>query len=325
MTLHYSRAPHIKSEASVSSMMRDVLFALAVLLILPTVHYGARPLVMAGLTMLTCLFCEVLFNLIQTKNIRITECSSMVTGLTIAMLMPLNAPMWMPCIAAAFAILVAKGPFGAIGNTPFNPAAAGVAFVTLCYPQTIFAYFKPDAVSSLPAFNDCTVPLVSSSAAILKNGLKPDIFPLNMLWGSFAGPVGTTAILIIGACGLFLFARRTARWEITACFLAAAALIAAFSPRFAGDALTSIKYELMSGSLFFCSVYMVTDPVTSPNTMRGRCIYGALAGALVMVFRRFGAYEQGAVFAVLIANAAAPLIDGMVCSALRMGGGLSEE
>jgi len=107
--------------------------------------------------------------------------------------------------------------------------------------------------------------------------------------------------------------------------LAAAALIAAFSPRFAGDALTSIKYELMSGSLFFCSVYMVTDPVTSPNTMRGRCIYGALAGALVMVFRRFGAYEQGAVFAVLIANAAAPLIDGMVCSALRMGGGLSEE
>lgn len=306
-------------------MMRDVLFALAILLILPTVHYGARPLAMAGLTMLTCILCEIAFNLIQTKSIRITECSSLVTGMIIVMLMPLNAPMWMPCIAAAFAILVAKGPFGGIGNTPFNPAAAGVAFVTLCYPGKMFSYFNPNVISSLPVWNDCTVPLINSPAAVLKNGLKPAILPSNMLWGVFAGPLGTTAILIIAAGGLYLFLKRTASWEITACFLAAAALIAGLWPRYPGGALTSIKYELLSGSLFFCSVYMVTDPVTSPNTARGRCIYGALAGVLIMVFRWFGAYEQGAVFAVLIANAAAPLIDGMVCSALRMGSGLNEE
>jgi electron transport complex protein RnfD len=306
-------------------MMRDVLFALAVLLILPVVHYGTRALVMAGLTILACMFCEIMFNLIQTKSIRMTECSSLVTGLTIVLLMPLNAPIWLPCMAAAFAILVAKGPFGAIGNTPFNPAAAGVAFVTLCYPQQVFSYFNPNTAVALPTFQNCAVPLVDSPAAVLKNGLKPDILPMNMLWGVFAGPIGTTAILVISACALFLFLRRTARWEITVCFLAVAACIAGLSPRFAGDALTSVKYELMSGSLLFCAVYMITDPVTSPNTARGRCIYGALAGALVMLFRRFGAFEEGTVFAVLIANAAAPLIDGMVCSALRIGGGLSEE
>lgn len=315
----------MKSEISVSSMMRDVLFALAVLLILPTVRYGVRPLVMAGITMFTCALCEILFSLIQTKSISVAECSSMVTALTIVVLMPLNAPMWLPCIAAVFAILVVKGPFGGMGNTPFNAAAAGVAFVTLCFPQRIFAYFNPDVVTVLPAFNDSVVSLVSSPAAILKNGLKPSIFPLNMLWGVFAGPLGTTAVLIIAACGLFLFVRRTASWEITACFLVAVALIAALFPRFPSDALTSIKYELMSGSLLFCSVYMVTDPVTAPNTRIGRCLYGVFAGVLIMMFRRFGAFEQGACFAVLLANAAAPLIDGMMSSALRIGGELNEE
>ena len=77
--------------------------------------------------------------------------------------------------------------------------------------------------------------------------------------------------------------------------------------------MTSVKYELLSGSLFFCSVFMVTDPVTSPHTAAGRCVYGAFAGAMVMVFRYFGAYEQGACFAVLFANAAAPLFSAAVC------------
>jgi electron transport complex protein RnfD len=306
-------------------MMRDVLFALSVLLIPNVAHYGLRPLVMAGLTMLVCVFCELLFHLIQGKSIHISEYSAMVTGMIIVMLMPLNAPMWVPCIAAAFAIFVAKGPFGGIGNTPFNPAAAGVAFVTLCFPKDVFSYFNPNTAWILPAFGKTTVSLADSPAAVLKGGLRPDIFPLNMLWGVFAGPVGTTAILVIASCALFLIVRRTASWEIIVCFIAAAALIAALFPRFSGDWLTSVKYEMMAGSLLFCAVFIITDPVTSPNTARGRCIYGALAGALTMMFRYFGAFEEGTVFAVLIANAAAPLIDGMLCSALRIGGGLSEE
>lgn len=306
-------------------MMRDVLFSLSVLLILPAAHYGARPLVMAGLTMLVCLLCELMFNLIQGKSIRLAECSAMVTGLMIALLMPLNAPVWVPCVAGVFAIFVAKGPFGGIGNTPFNPAAAGVAFVTLCYPGYLFSYLNPAEVPPLPAFADCAVSLAQSPAAALKQGFRPDIFPLNMLWGVFAGPMGTTAILVIAACAFFLIVRRTASWQIIVCFLAGAALIAALFPRFSGDWLTSVKYEMMAGSLLFGAVFMATDPVTCPNTARGRCIYGALAGALVMMFRYFGAYEEGTVFAILLVNAAAPMIDGAVCGALRLGGGLLEE
>ncbi|XOQ47895.1 MAG: Electron transport complex subunit RsxD [Eubacteriales bacterium] len=306
-------------------MMRDTLTALAFLLILPVARYGARPLAMAAVTLLACALCEIAWSLLESRSINTSDCSSMVTGLIIVMLMPLNAPLWLPCVAAAFAILVAKKPFGSTGYTPFNPAAAGMAFVTLLWPQRIFAYLNPSAGEVLPVFADCNVDTAPSPAAVLKNGLKPDILPLDMLWGVFAGPVGATGILVLCACGLYLFIQRTANWEITAGCLLAAALMAALWPRIACAPLTSVKYELMSGSLLFCAVFMLTDPVTSPRTSFGRVLYGLLAGVLIMLFRRYGAYEQGAWFAVLLANAVVPQINSLVCGERRWGEELYEE
>lgn len=325
MTLLNAKTPYLKKEASVSSMMLDTLIALVLLLILPVVRYGVRPLAMAGITLLVCAVCEITFSMIQSRSINTADCSSMVTGLIIVMLMPLNAPMWLPCVAAAFAILVAKKPFGSTGHTPFNPAAAGVAFVTLLWPQRMFAYFNPAAREALPVFADCNVEIAPSPSAILKNGLKPDILPLDMLWGVFAGPIGTTGILVLCACGVYLFLKRTAKWEITVFCLIAATLIAALWPRIACIPLTSVKYELMSGSLLFCAIFMLTDPVTSPRTGFGRIIYGLFAGALIMLFRRYGVYEQGASFAVLIANAVVPHINSLVCGDRRWGEELYEE
>ena len=324
MNLQKTSVPLVKSGATVSSMMRDVLFALALLLILPVFRFGFRPLVMAALTAAVCAVAELLFNLIQTRNTGLSDCSPMVTGFIIVMLMPVNAPMWLPCAAGLFAIVVAKAPFGSTGRNPFNPAAAGMAFATVCWPELVFSYCDPTSVKNLPLFADCSVPAVVSPDAVLKSGLKPQIVPFDMLWGVFPGPLGTTAVLVVAACGLYLFFKRTARWEITAFFLIAAALIAAFFPRIACSPLTSVKYELLSGSLLFCSVFLVTDPVTSPHTTVGRCLYGAIAGAMVMVFRAVGAYQQGAVFAVLIANAVAPLIDDLVFRARGWGGELRE-
>lgn len=305
-------------------MMLEVVFTLCVLLILPVVYHGWRPVVMALCTVLACALCEVLFSLIQRTRIEDGDFSTVITGLVITLLMPLNAPLWLPAAAGAFAILVAKRPFGGTGRNPFNPAAAGVAFVTICWPDKVFSYLNPSAAGQLPLFADCAVELVKSPAAMLHQGFKPDIVPLQMLWGNFAGPIGTTAILIIAACGFYLLIRRTIRWETVAAFFVMAALVAALFPRYPCAALTSVKYELMSGSLLFCGVFMVTDPVTSPRTMLGRAIYGAFAGLLVMGFRHFGEYEQGACFALLVANAAVPVIDRGVC-AMRTWGGKAHE
>lgn len=312
MTLTKTASPFVRSDFTVASMMRNTALALLALLVLPVVYYGARPLMLALVSVLTCFACRVLSCLIRGKNISFSEFSILVTGLIVPMLLPLNAPLWLPCAASAFAVLVAREPFGQFGRNPFNPAAAGVAFAALCWPKQVFSYFDPSQPASFPPFGPGVFRAAQSPAAVLKEGLKPGILPLDMLWGRASGPLGTTAILVIGACGLFLFLSRTAKWETTVCFLGTAALIAALFPRILCSPLTSVKYELLSGSLFFGSVFLATDPVTSPRTFSGRCACGALGGALTMAFRWFGAYEQGVCFALLIANAFAPAIDSAV-------------
>ncbi len=309
MTLCESRPPFVHEGPTVRSMLGAVFFALCALLVVPTVRYGPRPLTMACASVLTCLVCEALVGLFRAGSFGVADLSSAVTGMVCALLMPLNAPLWLPCAAGAFAILLAKAPFGFFGRTPFNPAAAGVAFASLCWPDLVFTFFDPAQPHVLPPFGACSFQTGESAAAVLKNGLKPDILPLDMLWGGAAGPLGTGAALVIAAGALMLFLTRSAHWEPTVFFLGAAALLAALFPRIACSPLTSVKYELLSGSLFFCAVFMVSNPVNEPRTAAGRCVYGALAGALLMAFRHFGIYEQGAAFAVLMADAAAPLID----------------
>lgn len=309
MELRSALPPFVRTEESVPAMLKTTVFALCALLVIPAVRFGARPLVMAAASVLTGLVCELLFELLRGNMPSVGEASFAVTGLVTAMLVPVNAPLWLPCAACAFGVLTVKMPFGGFGRSPFNPAAAGIAFATVCWPKLMFSYLDASEPFSLPPFADAAYRTAQSPAAVLKSGLKPDILPLDLLWGTAAGPLGTTAALVIGACALLLFVRRAARWETTACFLAACALLAAFFPRIACSPVTSVKYELLTGSLLFCSVFMVTDPVTSPRTFPARCLYGAFAGAVLMVFRHFGAYEQGAAFAVLMANAAAPVLE----------------
>lgn len=296
MQIKSKTAPFIKREESVASMMKDMLFAMACLLILPTVHYGLGALKLAAVSVAACAFAEIFGCLLTKREINISELSPVVTGMVIAMLMPVGAPYWLPAAAGMFAVLVARVPFGSTGRTLFNPAAAGVAFVTVFWPRQVFAYAQ------------------TSPAASLKAGLKPAIVPFEMLWGEYAGPMGTTAALVIAACGLYLFIKRTANWQIAFWFLAAAAAYAALFPRIAVSPLTSVKYELLSGSLLFCAVFMITEPVTAPRTIFGSALYGALGGTLLMLLRGFGAYEQGACFAVLLMNAVAPVIDRCVCA-----------
>ena len=308
MMLRDSSPPFVHKGPTVFSMLGSVFFALCALLVVPTVRYGPRPVTMACAAVLTCLVCEAFANLFRTGRFGVADPSFAVTGMVCALLMPLNAPLWLPCAAGAFAILMAKAPFGSFGRNPFNPAAAGAAFAALCWPDLVFTYFDPAQPHALPAFGECVFRTGESAAAVLKDGLKPDIQPLDMLWGQAAGPLGTGTALVIAACALLLFLSRAAHWEATVCFLGAAALVAALFPRIACSPLTSVKYELLSGSLFFCAVFMVSDPVTAPRTPAGRCVYGALAGALIMAFRYCGVCEQGAPCAVLAANAASPLL-----------------
>ena len=107
--------------------------------------------------------------------------------------------------------------------------------------------------------------------------------------------------------------------------MGAAALFAALFPRVGGERLDSVLFELLSGSLVFCAVFVMTEPSTSPKTSLGRCIYGFLGGVLTMLFRYYGVHEQGAWFAVLLVNALSSALDRFTWRLLERPGAHKKE
>jgi Na+-translocating ferredoxin:NAD+ oxidoreductase subunit D len=67
--------------------------------------------------------------------------------------------------------------------------------------------------------------------------------------------------------------------------------------------------HLLSGATMLGAFFILTDPVSSAVSNRGRLIYGILIGLLVFIIRAWGNYPDAVAFAVLLANFAAPFID----------------
>lgn len=311
MELKTGKAPFYRYTDTVRGMMRNMLVVFAAMLVMPVIHYGWRPVITTLICITTCMVCTVLFYLLSGKEILAGDLAFAVTGTIIALMLPVNVSWHIAVIASAFAMLIVKLPFGGTGNSPFNPAAAGIAFVTLSFPNQIFQYYDITSGEKLPVFAGILdVPLTQSPTALLKTGARPTTILRDMLTGGFVGPMGTTAILVILACACFLILRKMAHWETMVAFLLGGTAFAALFPRVPG--LSGVWYEILTGSFLFAAVFLVSEPGTTPRQKLGRWIYGILGGVFTMMYRWFGAYEQGACFAVLVINALSPTIDRWV-------------
>jgi Na+-transporting NADH:ubiquinone oxidoreductase subunit B len=69
-------------------------------------------------------------------------------------------------------------------------------------------------------------------------------------------------------------------------------------------------WHMVLGGWAFGTVFMVTDPVTSPFSEKGKWIYGFLIGALVVLIRTVNpAYPEAMMLVILFMNVMAPVID----------------
>ena len=56
----------------------------------------------------------------------------------------------------------------------------------------------------------------------------------------------------------------------------------------------------------------VIEPISSPCTNTGKWIYGLLIGSITILIRNYSGYVEGVMFAILLGNIAAPIIDEAV-------------
>jgi electron transport complex protein RnfD len=321
--------PHIKGPRSVEQIMANVVWSLLPICGFFVYQYGisaaASLLVVTG----ACLLTERYFVRQGGQAGDLSDWSATITGLLLALTLPPGFPLWMGAVSGIAAIALGKAIFGGIGFNVFNPALVGRAFVQAAFPAAIATYTPSFLPGRFTEFIPSTLawPLMApaDSAAWLQ-AMKLDALTsatplarwkfegtLTSTWDlatSLAGhmAVGPSPVLIL-VCGAYLAARRFMDWRIPVAVLGSAAFCALLLYALYGTRYPDPFFMLFSGGLILGAVYMATDMATSPVTPRGMWLYGALIGMLTVVIRYYSGLPEGVMYAILIGNAATPLIE----------------
>lgn len=300
-------APYIKHPATTRGIMLDVMLCMAALYLIAAFYYGGRAIMLGLVSMAVCMLCEWLGSLLRLERHNPHDISALVTGMMIPLMLPAGVPYYIVIVADCFAILLVKYAFGGTGFNLFNPAAGGLLFVTLCWPQTVFAY--PTIFSHPEVFGEVTARTTNSIAYVLHVGSVPSTDMTSVMLGLHPGPMGTLNGLVLLACMLFLAARGSIRLWQPLITLGIVAVFAAFFPRAAFSSLQSMYYEVFGTTALFGTVFMLSEPVTGATREEGRLFSGITAGLLLSAFNYFGAYQQSILFVVLLMNVLNHYID----------------
>ena len=328
-TVEIRPAPHVRGARTVEKIMLNVVWSLLPICAFYVFQYGISALTSIAMVTGACLLTERWLAKTGTQAGGIGDYSATITGLLLALTLPPGFPLWMGAIAGFVAIALGKGLFGGLGFNVFNPALVGRAFVQAAFPTAIATYtpsFLPgrftefipsrlawplmtpaDATLWLKAKN---LDALAGATPLAKWKFDGVAVGANELVTSLSGhmAVGPSPLLIL-LCGLYLAFRRYLDWRIPMAILGGAAVVAwalfAFNP----TQYPNPFFMLFSGGLVLGAVYMATDMATSPVTPRGMWLYGGLIGLLTVVIRYYSGLPEGVMYAILIANAATPLIE----------------
>jgi electron transport complex protein RnfD len=308
-----SVSPHVRGEETVGRIMWTVNLSLLPAFIMSVYYFGPLAAYVTGLCILSSVLCEHFYQVSLKKKSTIGDGSAFLTGLLLGLNLPPTVPFYIPIIGSVVAIVITKMLFGGVGYNVFNPALIGRAFLLISFPKLMTIWSEPTA-----RFIALDAKTTATPLGILKEeglaqllevfGDKADLY-MSLLMGSRAGSLGETSViaLLIGAA--LLFYRGYITWHIPFSFLATVGVMAwAFggeSGFFTGDPII----HLLSGGLILGAFFMATDYVTCPSIRKGQIIFGIGCGALTMLIRLKGGFPEGVMFAILLMNSFAPLID----------------
>ncbi len=300
-----SISPHMRSAVSTKKIMWAVFWALVPAGAAGVFIFGMRSLFVIITAIATALITEAAFITVRQRRMtNVLDGSSLLTGLLLAYNLPPGVPLWIPIAGSAFAVAIGKKVFGGLGHNIFNPALVGRAFLMISWPVYMTTWQNPrwnaDAVTS------------ATPLALLKYGksdLLAGISKLDLFIGNRGGCIGEVCVLALLIGAAYLFIKGYITWHIPLTYLATVALFSwAFNGMdglFAGDAL----FAMLSGGLILGAFFMATDYVTSPLSAKGKVVFGIGCGVLTFLIRKFAGYPEGVSYAILMMNAATPLID----------------
>lgn len=312
-----STAPFDRTSQTTPRIMMEVLLVLTPVVGVAFWFFGVSALLVVAAATIGAVLTERFFTPAPTKLGSLRDGSAVLTGVLLGLTLPPAIPLWMAFLGGVIGVSLGKLIWGGLGNNLFNPALVGRAFLQAAFPTVITTWTTPvkhwfqvhTTTLAPPMFS---VPLDAVTTATPLGLAKFDgqsTELLRLLLGTSAGSLGETSALILILCGLWLAWRRIFDWRLPVATLLAVAIFSGLLYQGDPERFPHPLFMLFSGGLMFVTVFMVTDPVTTPITPKGAWIFGAGVGLLVVLIRVFGGLPEGVMYAVLLMNAATPLIN----------------
>jgi len=332
--LYLGSSPHIGTPIRTRMIMAQVLIALAPAAVFGIVLYGLHALAVIVVSVAAAVAGEALFRKITGQENRSADLSAVVSGLLLALILPPSIPLWMAFLGALFAIVVAKEFFGGLGANVFNPALIGRAFLMMSFPAAMTTWISPkgnvlpDNVSGATPLSIIQLDGVSGATplGIIKlggtvsdvgrefaaSGLArgADYFSTlrTLFFGNHGGTIGESSILLILAGCFYLLITKVIDWRAPLAMIASAFVLSLFPLM----DLQFAVFNVLAGGLVFGAVFMATDYTTAPLTAKGKILFGAGAGIVTILIRRWGNYPEGVTYGILIMNAFTPFLNRLL-------------
>lgn len=292
-------------------MMTKVLLSLIPLFLMAIYLFGWRVIIMLAVVLLAGSAAEVfVMKQIQKDKFKLTE-ACFVSCALYTLTLPPATPLWIAAIGILFGIVFGKTAFGGFGYNIFNPALVARCFVYIAFP-THLTYNWTEPFKSLPGgFGSFSggVDMLTHATPMISMKAGGELTPISdLFFGFISGSMGETSALLILLAAVYLIWTKTASWKIILSTFASAGILSAIF-FLTGVSPTPPQYLLLSGGLLFATVFMATDPISAPRGEGAKWIYGLMIGAFAVVIRRFSLFNEGIMFAILIANALVPLIE----------------
>lgn len=288
-----SSSPHFRHSDTTTGIMTDVLISLIPAAVAGIVFFGPK----AALLIAVCIVSAVLSEYVCCKILKrpnsIRDLSAVVTGLLLAFCLPPSLPVWMGALGSVIAIVVVKQLFGGLGQNFANPAIVGRIVLFVSFPIAMTTWDDPLAWMNPVDVVSSATPLASEASAYTLRQL---------LLGLKGGSIGETYAIALIAGGIYLIIRRVISPVIPVCFIGTAALT---MWAFGANPL----YQIFSGGLLLGAIFMATDYVTSPTTLKGQAVFAVGCGLITALIRQFSSMPEGVSYSILLMNLAVPYIN----------------
>jgi len=289
----------------------DVALALLPPALFGVYNFGWRALLVILVAQIFGFATEFAFVYRQKKPV---TAAVFVTSMLFALIMPPTIPLWIVAVGVVFAVTFGKMVFGGFGQNPFNPAMTGRAFVYISFPVAMTARWSQAADLWPRGLDNYLVDALTGATPLTAGAQGASVPYWQAFFGFTGGSIGETSFLLIALGGAYILYKKYANWRIVVATAGTAIALQTILYLTDNFGLTDHHavdplYMILTGGFGLGVFYMATDPVSSASTDTGRWIYGAVIGVATVVIRSFGNFPEGFMFAVLLGNTFAPIID----------------